>query len=916
MLQEGPSRARRRGSHLLRGVIALTVAFGHTGALSRPASAATSSAGEASSKTGVYLIWGTDSEATTMPHVRGGQVNVKWSAVEPARGVFDWTELNKQLKVYSDAGRPATVQVNSELKPGWIYDYGIERCGTYTRNGATYDIPKYWDPTFHVLMQEMLESLAAQLRASPYRNAVLGVRASPNLIGTEPYLLTDAGASPTGACLADWTVAKANAAYERSMRLTYNAVMPDIRPILRSNFFLTVNPSPAVRTELLGQDKAWMFGTNSDPDKPVANVDRLYHQWVESGLTRAYYESKAPSASHQLSWSYWRQLMDLGRGVSYVATYATELRQANPGGAQSAEYQAVFDFTNRYAGLADKPAVSPGAWVAFRGGPGPTDDNYDMFMTQLNGDGTPGADATTVAVDSASGTNVIGPSDQRFGRFARRTDIASGKSAIYLRVTPQYKETLVYGSQVAVTYLDQGAGHVTVRWGPGSGDQQTFTKTGTGRWRRVVADVPAGAMVGGLETTADLVVSVSGGDTTFHMVEVERRANAVPSVALTAPATAQGPVAVTASAAAPAGRTLANVRFSVDDVVVGTDTAAPYELTWDSTVVPDGRHTLSATATDSTGATASSVVTTTVANDDVTPPATVTDLSGYAATPTRVELRWSPATDDLGVAGYRVVRDGAVLGTVQGTAFTDATAVAGTAYSYHVVSVDVAGNESPPSNAVRVTTVSSEIRLVASTRARAYANKLTVATPATAPGHVLVASVSSRGDRVTMTPPAGWTLVRRTDQRGYVNQATYYRVVGTTPEPTSYTWVLVGNHSVAAVLSSFSGVDGLNPVEASSGMGGTRHAAITAPSVTTLGPTRMVVGTYSVAIAADVRPDRAMTEVDEVRCDDPARPPLTVEVSTMTAPLAGATGDKTATVATGTPPHVGQLLALRPAASS
>lgn len=878
----------------------------------------TASGSEASAapipESGVYLIWGTDTEATTMPFVRGGQVNVKWSNIEPSRGAFDWSDLDSELQLYHNAGKQATVQVNSQQKPAWIYSNGIERCGSYTRRGETYDIPRYWDPNFHVMMDEMLRAVAAHLRSSPYRSAVLGVRASPNLIGTEPYLLTDDGASPTAACLSEWTVAKGKAAYEKSMRLTYDAMMPDIRPILRSSFFLSINTGSLVRSELLGPDKAWVFGTNADPDDTLPAVDEFYNQWVKTGRTKGYYESTRPSPNHQLSWAYWRQLLDLGRGVSFIATYADDLRGALSTSSESVEYRAAFDFANKYAGFADKPATTPGGWVAFRGGPAATDDNYGMFVTQLNVDGTPGADSTTVAVDSAAGTNVIGPSGQRFGRFARRTDIASGRSRIHLRVAPEFKSTLSYGSEVAVTFLDSGSGTMTVKWGTGELDRRSFTKTGSGQWRRFVVDLPAGAMAGDLDATADLEISVAGSDTTFHMVEVDRRTDPVPVVALNAPSVARGTIGLTADSSAATGRTLSAVTFVVDDTVIAKDDSAPYQASWNSATAADGPHTLMAIATDSTGAKATSARTTIAVNNDITPPSAVADLTGFAPTATKVELRWSSAVDDLGISGYRILRNGSLLRTVEGLSAVDETVAPGTPYTYEVLSVDLAGNVSSRGGTFDVTTprLGSGIVPGSTASASTYANALAIPAPPSAPGNVLLASISSRGDNVAITAPTGWKLVRRTDQPGYVNQAVYVRVAQAT-EPASYTWTMVGRHSVAGTVQAFAGVDQVNPVEASSGMGGSGDATITAPTITTLGPNRTIIGVYSVAAAESIAPPSALTELSEVVFNPSSRPPVALEVATATQYVAGATGSQTAVVAAGKKAHVGQLLALRPA---
>ncbi len=88
---------------------------------------------------------------------------------------------------------------------------------------------------------------------------------------------------------------------------------------------------------------------------------------------------------------------------------------------------------------------------------------------------------------------------------------------------------------------------------------------------------------------------------------------------------------------------------------------------------------------------------------DVTPPSTPT-LSGSAAAPTRVDLSWTASSDDIGVVGYDVYRNGSKISNVVGTGLTDATASPSTTYSYYVTAVDLAGNNSAPSNTISVTT--------------------------------------------------------------------------------------------------------------------------------------------------------------------------------------------------------------------
>jgi chitodextrinase len=90
---------------------------------------------------------------------------------------------------------------------------------------------------------------------------------------------------------------------------------------------------------------------------------------------------------------------------------------------------------------------------------------------------------------------------------------------------------------------------------------------------------------------------------------------------------------------------------------------------------------------------------------DTTPPTAPTGLTATAPSSAQVNLSWTASTDTVGVTGYRIYRNGAFLAnTGTTTSFTDATAAAGTTYSYQVSAVDAAANESARSNSASVTT--------------------------------------------------------------------------------------------------------------------------------------------------------------------------------------------------------------------
>lgn len=100
------------------------------------------------------------------------------------------------------------------------------------------------------------------------------------------------------------------------------------------------------------------------------------------------------------------------------------------------------------------------------------------------------------------------------------------------------------------------------------------------------------------------------------------------------------------------------------------------------------------------------VVVTNGSGGDTTAPSDPAGLSGDAAASDAVQLTWQASTDDVGVTGYDIFRDGKLLTTSTGTSFTDSSVTADRDYSYQVRARDAAGNRSALSTAVPVSTPS------------------------------------------------------------------------------------------------------------------------------------------------------------------------------------------------------------------
>ena len=94
---------------------------------------------------------------------------------------------------------------------------------------------------------------------------------------------------------------------------------------------------------------------------------------------------------------------------------------------------------------------------------------------------------------------------------------------------------------------------------------------------------------------------------------------------------------------------------------------------------------------------------------DTTAPSVPTGLSAMPVSTSAINLSWNASTYNVGVAGYRVYRDGAFLATTSQTNFADSGLTAATTYSYTVQAFDASLNYSAQSGSVSATTLSPAV---------------------------------------------------------------------------------------------------------------------------------------------------------------------------------------------------------------
>ena len=92
---------------------------------------------------------------------------------------------------------------------------------------------------------------------------------------------------------------------------------------------------------------------------------------------------------------------------------------------------------------------------------------------------------------------------------------------------------------------------------------------------------------------------------------------------------------------------------------------------------------------------------------NTTAPTTPSGLTANATSSSRINLSWSPSTDNVAVSGYRVYRNGVFVVALNSsnTTYQDSGLAASTSYTYVVDAVDAAGNASGISNSANATTL-------------------------------------------------------------------------------------------------------------------------------------------------------------------------------------------------------------------
>jgi len=506
---------------------------------------------------GLYAIWyGDNYELLDVPYIVGGQIVVQWGEVEPQPGRYDFSSIAQELRKLRALGKKTTIQINGNQKPAWLFSkvpHYPDKLSIQVRDKP--GTLMYWHPVHRDAYTNMLKAFAEFLAHSTDRDALIGMRLNFDAIGTEHFTVPKEAQDP-----AKWIVPSGAqpgppwspeqvALYEKTVVDTFiRCLSPHAKIFVRNNIRTEV--AEPYRPQFQSGKLGW-FHTSSEAEPRSHGLEIQYQRFYDdcrSGRTVGYAEPWASAwgdhggiVDHRWcsppQWNYWRLLLDLHCGVSFIALYSSDLAVAVAGdyhvkrnqydekkdrrGYQQ-EFEAAFRFAAKYVGCHASPEDSPGAWVAFRENPVALATNvafpknrqlssftgdYNFLMQRLP--------------DKTKGAHNVGPENQRQGAWARILP-AGGKMELKLdaRFATSFK-----GGKARVTYLDRAEDAGSMFQVTANGKQMTVKPKGTGRWQTVELVLPDGSLpaeAGG----AHLKITAGAKPVCLHMAEIVRRLSA------------------------------------------------------------------------------------------------------------------------------------------------------------------------------------------------------------------------------------------------------------------------------------------------------------------------------------------------------------------------------------------------------
>jgi len=515
---------------------------------------------------GLYALWYQNTpnaeQYLNQPYIIGGQMVYQWRDLEPEKGKYDFSKMAQELEKYSKMKIYTTIQINGNKKPDWLYDevpchpkkFSVQ---VSDKQGSL----MYWHPTHKQAYANLLKAFADFLRNNKNGKYFVGIRQNFNGVGTEHLRIPEENRDlkqwivPEGADksvpLQAWSD-EVGDQYEIFVLDNYIQLFANqVRVFVRNNISTKLEAKYKSKFE---SGKLCWFHTSSEaephaPDVAInaADVELQYLRFYNdcrSGKTVGYAEPWASAWGNHGSefddrwcsppqWFYWTQLNNLNCGVSYIGIYSMDMQVAINGtyrvgkidykDSDNRNYQNEFtetlNFTNKYVGFHDKPAKSPGAWVAFRENDTILAANgisaklrkikvltgdYNFLMERIP--------------DKSYGQGItnIGPDEKRFGAWAR---VLPANEQMNMRLNPVFAKSCKNNSvSIKVTYYDAKGKDFKILV---NNISHPVVCKGQNKWETKVVEIKVGRIKAN-DKKAHIAIQNGSQDLYLHMVEVTR----------------------------------------------------------------------------------------------------------------------------------------------------------------------------------------------------------------------------------------------------------------------------------------------------------------------------------------------------------------------------------------------------------
>jgi alpha-tubulin suppressor-like RCC1 family protein/chitodextrinase len=192
-------------------------------------------------------------------------------------------------------------------------------------------------------------------------------------------------------------------------------------------------------------------------------------------------------------------------------------------------------------------------------------------------------------------------------------------------------------------------------------------------------------------------------------------------------------------------------------IQVGTVTGTSFT---DAGLISGATYSYAVSACDAAGNCSGLTLPVSATTLDNLPPSVPSGLNIVSVSATQINLSWIASSDNVGVTGYVVYRDGIQIGMLAETSFIDAGLTSAITYTYAVAACDAAGNCSAPSASLSATTLDITAPTVPAglTASAAKANQINLSWTASS-DNVAVTGYMVNRNGVLVGTPTGTTFI-------------------------------------------------------------------------------------------------------------------------------------------------------------